>query len=256
MPPFAEQAMHADKTDGEAPKRLPKESSNGLDSRILGAIKNAYNFRTSLKGDPIKVASASGVVTLTGMVYQDHHKALAEETVAGLAGVKRVRNRISVVADQPTEQSDGWISMKVKAILTFHKNVHAAGTAVHTQNGVVTLSGNAGSEAQKQQTGEYAREVEGVKEVCNNILVAPFAIPAHENLVEQVDDASITAQIKTSLLFHKSTHALATKVVTQNGMVTLSGEARNLVEKALVTRLAEDIQDVKHVNNQMTLAKA
>jgi len=68
-----------------------------------------------------------------------------------------------------------------------------------------------------------------------------------------VDDASITAQVKSSLLFHKSTHALATQVTTQGGVVTLRGEARNAAERDLATRYAEDVAGVKEVHNRMTL---
>ena len=73
--------------------------------------------------------------------------------------------------------------------------------------------------------------------------------------LDRLIESSITAQIKIILLFQKSTHALSTKVVTQDGVVTLSGEARNLAEKDLVTKLAANIQDVKRVNNQMTVQK-
>ena len=71
-----------------------------------------------------------------------------------------------------------------------------------------------------------------------------------------MDDASITAQVKTTLLFHKSTHALATKVRTKNGVVTLRGEANNEAERDLVTKLAEDIKGVKSVHNHMTVKKS
>jgi osmotically-inducible protein OsmY len=70
-----------------------------------------------------------------------------------------------------------------------------------------------------------------------------------------VDDASITAQLKTTLLFHRSTHTMATKVTTRNGVVTLHGEALNVAEKNHVTRIAEDIKGVREVNNLMTLRK-
>jgi osmotically-inducible protein OsmY len=76
---------------------------------------------------------------------------------------------------------------------------------------------------------------------------------AHRTVGEKVDDSSITAQVKTSLLFHKSTHALATKVTTKNGVVTLHGEAKNGAERDLVTKLTEDIEGVKHVQNRMTV---
>jgi osmotically-inducible protein OsmY len=225
------------------------------DSRIESSAKNSYNFKTYLKDDNIKVQSSAGMVTLTGTVARDYHKALAQETVAGLPGVKGVTNQLSVVGDQPSANSDAWITMKVKAVLAFHKNVSASATDVTTEKGVVTLSGKADSEAQKQLTGEYAKDVDGISGVRNNLVVAKPSGPAPRTLGEKVDDASITAQIKTTLLFRKSTHALATKVGTKNGVVSLHGEAKNAAEKDLVTKLAEDVHGVQRVKNMMTVKK-
>jgi osmotically-inducible protein OsmY len=72
-------------------------------------------------------------------------------------------------------------------------------------------------------------------------------------VVGKIDDASITAQIKMTLLYHRSTSALNTKVETKLGMVTLYGKARNAAEKDLVTKLVNDINGVKSVNNRMTI---
>jgi hyperosmotically inducible protein len=167
---------------------LPLQASE-VDSRIEASAKNSYNFKTYLKDDKIKVASSDGVVTLTGVVSEDFHKSLAQETVAGLPGVKSVNNQLTVAGEQPAEKSDGWISMKVKTVLTFHKNVSATATEVHTQNGVVTLSGNASSEAQKQLTSEYAKDVEGVTEVRNNLTVNKSAKPVSATMGAKVDDS-------------------------------------------------------------------
>ena len=226
----------------------------GQDVRIVSSARNSYNFKTYLKDDTIKVESAGGVVTLRGMVSQEDHRALAQETVAGLPGVLRVDNQLAVAAEQPTEHSDRWITMKVKTVLAFHKNVSASATEVETRDGVVTLSGSAGSAVKKQLTAEYAKDVDGVKEVRND-LVVPGARPAPETVGERVDDASITAQVKTTLLFSKSTHALATKVRTRDGVVTLHGKAGSAAERDLATRIAEDINGVKRVDNLMTVRK-
>ena len=234
---------------------LPLQASE-VDRRIESSAKKSYNFQTYLKDDKIKIESTDGVVILSGTVSEDYHKSLAEETVSGLPGVKSVDNQLTVVGEQPIEHSDGWISLKVKAALAFHKNVSATETGVNTQNGVVTLSGKSDSEAQKQLTAEYVKEVEGVKEVRNELVVSKPVKSAGATLGAKVDDASITAQIKTSLLFHKATHALATKVVTKNGVVTLRGEAQNAAERDLVTKLAKDINGVRVVNNKMTVPKS
>lgn len=230
-------------------------SAAEVDDRIEASAKASYNFKTYLKDDTIQIKSSGGMVTLTGTVAQDFHKALAEDTVEGLPGVKGVHNQLMIAGEQPSDHSDNWITMKVKASLGFHKHVSATDTVVHTDKGVVTLTGTAISAAQKTLTGEYAKDVDGVTLVKNELVVAN-AKPAPETMGEKVDDASITAQVKTSLLFHKATRVLATKVKTKDGVVTLHGEAKNAAEKELVGKIAEDIKGVKHVNNQMTTAKA
>jgi osmotically-inducible protein OsmY len=68
----------------------------------------------------------------------------------------------------------------------------------------------------------------------------------------KIDDASITAQVKITLLFHRSTSALSTKVETNDGVVTINGKASNAAEKDLVNKLVNDINGVKSVNNRMT----
>lgn len=230
-------------------------SATEVDQRIEASAKASHNFKTYLKDDKIAVNSLKGVVTLTGSVAQPHHKVLAENTVEGLPGVKNVINKLEVTDKQPDERSDSWITMKVKTVLVFHKNVQAIGTEINTQDGIVTLSGKAESEAQKQLTGEYAKDVEGVKEVRNNLVVTQSDKVAKRTLGEKIDDTSITAQVKTTLLFHKSTSALATKVTTKDGVVSLHGEAQNGAEKDLVTKLVEDINGVKKVNNHMNIRK-
>ena len=233
---------------------VPTQASS-QDDRITAAAMNSYNFKTFLKDDAIRVETDHGQVTLSGTVSADYHKALAEDTVSGLPGVKRVSNQLVVSGAQPAERTDPWITLKVKAALTFHARVSAVDTRVQTQDGVVTLTGQARSEAQKELTAEYAKEVEGVQSVRNELVVVPDRQPL-KALAEKVDDASITAQVKTSLLLHKATRVLATRVLTRNGAVTVKGEARNEAERELVTRLASDIKGVKEVRNRMTVQKS
>lgn len=66
---------------------------------------------------------------------------------------------------------DAWITTKVKSALATHKNVSAFGTHVETKAGFVTLRGKAGSPAERELAAKYAREVEGVRGVDNQIVV-------------------------------------------------------------------------------------
>lgn len=227
--------------------------ASGIDDRIESSAKKSYVFKTYLKNDDVKVESKDGVVTLTGTVGEDSHKSLAQETVASLPGVKSVDNRLEVKGEHPTEKSDAWLTTKVKSTLIFHRNVSGM-TEVSSKDGIVTLRGAGITQAQKDLTTEYARDVEGVKDVKNEMTVS--GITKKETMGEKIDDASITAQVKIALLNHRSTSAVHTKVDTKNGMVTLSGKAANAAEIDLVSKLVSDIKGVKNVKNKMTIGES
>jgi osmotically-inducible protein OsmY len=72
-------------------------------------------------------------------------------------------------------------------------------------------------------------------------------------LGEKIDDASITSQMKYALLTTKATSAVHTKITTVDGVISITGEAASEAEKALVTKLAQDVRGVKSVANEMTV---
>jgi len=223
------------------------------DDRIESSAKKSYVYKTYLKGDDIKIQSKDGVVTLTGSVSEESHKSLAQETVAELPGVKSVDNRLEVKGERPAENSDTWVHMKVKTALLYHRSVSGFKTEIDVKDAIVTLRGEASSQAQKDLTSEYAKDVEGVKDVKNEMTVAKTSGKPAKTVGEKVDDASITAQVKMTLLSHRSTSALNTKVKTKDGVVTLGGKAKNAAEKELAAKFANDVKGVKKVNNQMTI---
>jgi osmotically-inducible protein OsmY len=224
------------------------------DSRIESSAAKSYTFKTVLKDDSITTSSKDGVVTLTGTVADDSHKSLAENTVASLPGVKSVDNQLQIKGGQPAEHSDTWITAKVKTTLLFHRNVSATGTSVYTKDGVVTLQGEASSMAQKELTTEYAKDIDNVKSVNNEMTIARNPAAPDSTIGDKIDDASITAQVKSALLSHHSTSAIHTGVSTADGVVTLTGVAKNDAEKSLVTKLTTDINGVTSVVNNMTVA--
>jgi hyperosmotically inducible protein len=224
------------------------------DSRIESSAANSYTFKNYLKDDSIKTVSKDGAVTLTGTVADSSHKSMAENTVSSLPGVVSVNNQLEIKGGQPAEHSDAWITTKVKTTLLFHRNVSGTGTSVYTKDGVVTLQGEASSMAQKELTTQYAQDIDNVKSVNNEMTIAKIPAAPDSTVGDKIDDASITAEIKSSLLSHHSTSALHTGVTTTDGVVTLTGVAKNDAEKSLVTKLATDINGVTSVINNMTVA--
>jgi hyperosmotically inducible periplasmic protein len=227
--------------------------ASDTDDRIESSFKKSYVYKTYLKDEKIKISSKDGVVTLSGNVYIENHRPMAQDVAEALPGVTGVDNRIEYMGDRPVEHSDTWISMKVKAALLYRRNVSGTKTEVYVKDGMVTLQGVAADQAQKDLTTEYAKDIDGVKGVENNIVVVKSLETPGETTGEKVDDASITAQVKGALLSHRSTSMLSTKVTTNDGVVTVSGKANNAAEKALVTKLVTDVNGVQSVVNNMVI---
>lgn len=222
--------------------------ASDADDTIESSFKKSYVYKTYLKDENIKITSKDGIVVLSGEVFDDAHKPMAESTAEALVGVKSVENKIVIREDRLPENSDTWIRMKVQTALVFHSQVSASKTEVYVQNGVVTLKGTAASAARRDLTTEYAKKVEGVKRVINNMKLAK-----PETIGEKIDDASITAHVKMTLIFHSSTSAIRTNVTTKDGVVSVSGKAQNNAEIDLVTKLVEDVDGVLNVINTMSV---
>lgn len=224
-----------------------------MDDRIESSFLNSFVYKTYLEGEQITIMSQDGAVTLSGTVVTDINKLMAQHTAEALPGVISVDNRIQLAQGQPDEYSDMWVNMKVKAALLCYRNVSGTKTEIVVKDGIVTLKGEAANQAQKELTTEYAQDVVGVKKVNNEMTVAARPAESEKTLLETIDDASITAQVKGALLLHRSTNALTTGVTVNSGVVTISGKAKNAAEKSLVAKLVMDIHGVKNVVNDMTI---
>jgi osmotically-inducible protein OsmY len=225
-------------------------ASSATDRKIEDAAKASYNYRTVLE-DNVKVKANDGIVTLTGTVQDKDDKALAADTVENIPGVTSVKNEIKVESKYP-EHSDAWMAFKIRSRLLVKGNVSAANTKVAVQDGNVILSGTADNAAQKELTEVYAKEIDWVKSVKNDIVIKDQPAMA-ETAGEKIDDASITSQVKYALLTHKGTSAIKTKVKTIDGVVIITGTAANDAEKSLVTKLATSIRGVASVTNDMNV---
>lgn len=83
--------------------------------------------------------------------------------VAGLLGCAHTKTGEYV--------DDSWITSKVKTEMIADKAVKAHNITVNTNNGVVTLSGTAGTVQESTKAVEIARSVKGVTAVENDIRV-------------------------------------------------------------------------------------
>lgn len=225
------------------------------DYEIETMFRKTYVYQTFLMGEYIKISSENGRVALTGEVFGQAHKIMAQDTAMALPGVKKVVNHINIKSELCPEYSDKWISIIVKLALLYHRSVSGFDTEVVVKDGIVTLKGEAGSIAQKDLTTEYAKDIDGVKGVNNEMSITNSPLEDCRTINQVIDDASISAQVKGALWVHHSTSTLRTDVETKESVVTLRGNAKNQAEIDLVTKLVGDIHGVKSVNNKMKIVQ-
>ena len=130
---------------------------------------------------------------------------------------------------------------------------------VSVHDGKATLTGTVAEDVNKDLAKQIALGVNGVKEVDNQIVVQADYVPpartatAERGFGEVIEDASITAAVKSKLLWSKHADGLATDVDTKNGRVTLIGKADSGAARDLAGRLALNTRGVSSVDNQLVV---
>jgi len=152
-------------------------------------------------------------------------------------------------------QSDPGITTSVKTQLIADDLVKARNIDVDTRDRVVTLTGTVQSPAEQTRALQIARNTTGVKNVVDKLTITPSAEPgAAPTTGEAITDAGITASIKAKLLVDPDVSGLRIDVDTRDGIVTLSGTVDNAKEKARAIELAEKADNVKRVEDRLTVS--
>jgi len=144
-------------------------------------------------------------------------------------------------------ETDDRIESSAKNSYVFRTFLKDDSVTTESKDGAVILTGTDSQASHKSLAQDTVEGLPSVKSVDNQLTVKS------EGPSEKVDDASITAQIKGSLLTHRSTSAMKTQIETMDGVVTASGIANNANEKTLVTKLITDINGVISVTNNMSI---
>jgi hyperosmotically inducible periplasmic protein len=115
--------------------------------------------------------------------------------------------------------------------------------------GVVTLTGNTASEADKLQAESIAKTFAGSQVVSDQIAVRP---PGNEGIAKKVDsdlDKGIEKNFDAVLVRHKLDSTV--KYDVKNGVITLTGKVNSQSKRTLVEKLATGVPNVKQVVNEL-----
>jgi osmotically-inducible protein OsmY len=151
--------------------------------------------------------------------------------------------------------SDAGITAQVKAAFALSKRISAYEIGVETKGGVVTLTGQAPSEVDRELAGDVAKDTTGVKQVDNQIRVEPGLKPSDASLREnaRVTDLEIHANLRERLAASEFLSGNEINVSVKDRVVTLAGRTQTPQQKAGVEQLARSIPNVANVVNQLTV---
>lgn len=151
--------------------------------------------------------------------------------------------------------SDSAITARVETTYLFNEHLSPFNINTTTDNGVVTLTGGVRTEIQKELAGELAASYDGVTQVDNRITVVPdveSSVPKR-NLRTKLLDKSVTASVRTRLMYRKNLRSLKIQAKTINSVVTLTGLVNTQFQKEEVEYVAYQTKGVEQVINQLTI---
>ena len=153
--------------------------------------------------------------------------------VAGMSAVDR-RSTGTQVEDQGIELRAG---NRIGEVMG-----EKAKASVTSYNRMVLLTGQAGNATDKASIEKLVREQSTVRQVYNEIEVAPFTA----TLGQRSQDTMITTKVKASLVNAKDISSSAIKVVTENNVVYLMGIVTPRESKR-AAEIARGVNDVTKV---------
>lgn len=159
--------------------------------------------------------------------------------------------------------TDAAITASVKSKLLADDRTKGFDINVDTYNGVVTLEGGADSQAARLAASEVAGHAENVVLIKNNLVVATpgsekrqdantatLSGELREGMDEAgdgIDDAWITAKVKSKLLADEEVVGTDINVEVQGNVVTLIGTAPSREARAQAIELARETRGVRSV---------
>jgi len=242
---------------------MPAAGSNASDGPLQQKVQQEISKKKQWNN--VKATVSDGVVTLAGNTKTYADKQKAERKAEHVDGVRSVVNQITVDAGSVgDDQLFQTIADKLRydrvdegvllGVGRGNNNVTAGNTFnsfnVDVKNGVVTLSGNARTEADAASAVAIVEHTEGVRDVIDNIEVAP-ASGMDDELRVRVARAIYGDPVLGKYAMDPQRPI---RIIVQNGRVTLDGMVMNEMDKNVAGIRANGVSGVFAVKNDLMVA--
>lgn len=215
-----------------------------IQSRVVQQLADKKEFRN------LQASVDDGIVTLTGSVEVYQQKLDAAKKVRKMDKVQGVRNLIAVSSTVPDAQLTAQLDRKLYFDRIGYGNQFNYMTA-SVQDGVATLSGETRTDVDRDSALWIASNMPGVKEVVNDIRVAPVS-----NFDDDIRLRALRVIYRDPVLDrYASDPAAPIRIVVNNGKLSLYGTVENTMDKNVAGIRAGEIPGVFSVENNLEVAK-
>ena len=146
------------------------DSMQRPDADLARIAETMLEWAVGIPSRRINVTVNDGWLTLSGTVEQQYQRESAEEAVRGLLGLRGISNAIAVKPVVPSSE----IREDIEAALKRSALLDASLIRVDVKHGIVTLSGNVHSWAERDEAERIAWAAPGVSEV-NDLILFDYA---------------------------------------------------------------------------------
>lgn len=233
--------------------RSVKDTSQ--DAATTSKVKTALLLSKHVSAFDIKAATTRGVVSLTGEVPSEETRRLAGAIAQDTSGVAQVQNDLVVnpgagrnpaMANLGARIADLEIKTIVIDRLARAPELKDKRLTVQVARQVVTLEGTVDSPAQKRAAEDIAIQAPGVQSLVSQITVADGQAGP-----ESPDDR-LARRVEFELYSTKAVSLKALQIRSQDGTVVLSGSVPSRAEKLLAEKVAQSVEGVKKVVNNLS----
>ena len=222
-------------------------SANRFDSKIES---NVAQLATKKEFRNVRASVEDGIVTLTGSVDLYQQKLDATKKVHKLAKVEGVRNLLEVKADIADVQLSAALDRKLYYDRLAQDNVFNYITA-SVEHGVVTLSGEARNEFDRDSALSLAGSTPGVKDVIDNVRVAPVSI-----FDDQVRISALRTIYRDPVLSRYAIDpAKPIRIVVDHGHLSLFGTVASSMDRQIAGIRASQVFGAFTVENNLQVEK-
>ena len=184
-----------------------------------------------------------GIVVLGGSVCSYTEKQLAEEAVEKVSGVQGVVNSLTVNLSSEYKRNDADIIKAALNALRWTTLVPDERIKLAVNNGHLTLSGKVAYNYQKEYAENAVRDLYGIIQVTNNIVVMP-----------NVQPKDVKEKIISEFERHARIEAMNIKVQVNGSVVTLAGNVRNLDEAKEARRAAQSVSGITDIIDHLSVS--